>query len=48
MFQDGNGDFARKVGLSQDLTSRSLGVRSKRYVMYVVDGIVKVLRAVSM
>jgi len=41
MLADGNGDFARAVGLSQDLTSRSMGVRSKRYVLYIVDGIVK-------
>ncbi len=40
---DGNGDFAKKIGLDLDLTSRGLGVRSKRYAMLIVDGEVKYL-----
>jgi peroxiredoxin len=30
---DGNGDFARALGLTLDLTSRGLGIRSQRYAM---------------
>ncbi len=43
MLADGNRDFARKIGLDIDLTSRGFGVRSKRYAMLVDDGVVKVL-----
>lgn len=42
MLADGSAEFARKVGLEQDLTARAFGVRSKRYTMLVVDGVVKV------
>jgi peroxiredoxin len=38
---DGNGDFAKKVGMVLDLTSRGLGVRSKRYALIVENGVVK-------
>jgi peroxiredoxin len=37
---DGNGDFAKALGLTLDLTERGLGVRSQRYSMVVDDGIV--------
>lgn len=40
---DGSADFAKAVGLEIDLTSRGLGVRSKRYSMLVEDGTVKVV-----
>jgi peroxiredoxin len=40
---DGNGDFARALGLSLDLTSRGLGIRSQRYAMIVDDGAVRKL-----
>ncbi len=40
---DGNGDFARALGLSVDLTSRGLGIRSQRYAMIVDDGAVRKL-----
>ena len=40
---DGNGDFARAIGLDQDGTPSGLGLRSKRYAMLVEDGVVKVL-----
>ena len=38
---DGNGDFARAVGLSLDLTARGLGIRSQRYAMIVDNGVVR-------
>jgi glutaredoxin/glutathione-dependent peroxiredoxin len=40
---DGNGDFARAIGLDQDGTASGLGLRSKRYAMLVEDGVVKAL-----
>jgi peroxiredoxin len=40
---DGNGDFARALGLTVDLTARGLGVRSQRYTMMVDDGVVRML-----
>jgi peroxiredoxin len=43
MLADGNGDFARKIGLDIDLAGFGLGLRSKRYAMLVDDGVVKVL-----
>ncbi len=43
MLADGNGDFAKEVGLSQDLSHIGLGIRSKRYAMIVDDGVVKYL-----
>lgn len=43
MMADGNGDFARAAGLTLDLTGRGMGLRSQRYSMLVVDGVVKTL-----
>ena len=43
MMADGSGDFARATGLTLDLTARGMGVRSNRYSMLVVDGVVKSL-----
>jgi peroxiredoxin len=40
---DGNGDFARALGLTFDLTARGLGMRSQRYAMIVDNGIVRKL-----
>jgi peroxiredoxin len=40
---DGNGDFARALGLSLDLTARGLGIRSQRYTMIVDNGVVRKL-----
>ncbi len=40
---DGNGDFAKALGLDIDLSAGGLGPRSKRYSMLVVDGVVKEL-----
>ncbi|MBK1686259.1 peroxiredoxin [Rubrivivax gelatinosus] len=43
MMGDGNGDFARATGLTLDLGSRGMGLRSARYAMLVVDGVVRTL-----
>ncbi|HSI39478.1 MAG TPA: peroxiredoxin [Xanthobacteraceae bacterium] len=40
---DGNGDFAKALGLELDASGAGLGLRSKRYSMLVEDGVVKVL-----
>ena len=40
---DGNGDFAKGVGLTHDGTGSGLGIRSKRYAMLVEDGVVRAL-----
>jgi glutaredoxin/glutathione-dependent peroxiredoxin len=40
---DGAGDFAKAIGLDVDLSAGGLGLRSKRYSMLVVDGVVKEL-----
>jgi peroxiredoxin len=43
MLADGNGDFARAVGLEFDLTQAGMGKRSKRYSMIIDNGVVKAL-----
>ena len=43
MMADGSGEFARATGLTLDLTARGMGVRSNRYSMLVVDGVVKTI-----
>lgn len=40
---DGNGDFAKALGLDLDGSPMNMGIRSKRYAMLVDDGVVKVL-----
>lgn len=40
---DGNGDFAKAIGLVMDGSGFGLGTRSQRYAMIVEDGVVKVL-----
>jgi peroxiredoxin len=37
---DGNGLFAKALGLEHDGTPNGLGIRSKRYAMLVEDGVV--------
>ena len=41
MLADGNGDFARALGLEVDLNKAGMGKRSRRYSMLVENGIVK-------
>jgi hypothetical protein len=43
MLGDGSADFSKATGLTLDLTSRGMGVRSNRYSMLVKDGKVAVL-----
>ncbi|MEP9401048.1 peroxiredoxin [Sphingomonas sp. VNH70] len=43
MLADGNGDFARALGLDSDASAFGMGLRSKRYAMLVDDGVVRAL-----
>ena len=43
MMGDGSAAFTHSVGLTLDLTARGMGVRSQRYSMLVIDGVVKTL-----
>lgn len=43
MMADGSADFAKATGLTLDLISRGMGLRSQRYSMLTVDGVVKSL-----
>jgi len=43
MMADGSADFAKNTGLTLDLTARGMGLRSQRYSMLIVDGVVKSL-----
>ncbi len=40
---DGNGDFAKSIGLEMDGSPIGFGIRSKRYAMLLEDGVVKAL-----
>ncbi|MBH5322816.1 peroxiredoxin [Aurantiacibacter sediminis] len=41
MLADGNGDFAKAVGLDTDFSAYGMGTRSNRYSMIVDDGVVQ-------
>ena len=43
MLADGNGDFAKALGLDADSSKFGMGTRSKRYSMIVKDGVVEQL-----
>ena len=43
MLADGSAAFTQAVGLPLDLTPNGMGLRSQRYSMLVVDGVVKAL-----
>ena len=43
MMADGSADFTKATGLTLDLSTRGMGLRSNRYSMLVVDGVVKSL-----
>ena len=40
MIADGSAEFATAAGLTLDLTAKGMGIRSQRYSMLVVDGMV--------
>ena len=40
---DGNGDFAKVIGLEMDGAPIGFGIRSKRYAMLLDNGVVKAL-----
>jgi peroxiredoxin len=43
MLADGNGDFAKAVGLTMDGSKYGMGTRSQRYSMLIENGVVKQL-----
>jgi peroxiredoxin len=43
MLADGSAELTKKMGIELDLTSRGLGVRSRRFSMLLDDGVVKQL-----
>jgi len=43
MMADGSAAFTQATGLTLDLTARGMGLRSNRYSMLAVDGVVKTL-----
>ena len=43
MLADGNGDFAKSLGLEMDASKFGLGLRSKRFALFADDGVVKEL-----
>jgi glutaredoxin/glutathione-dependent peroxiredoxin len=43
LLADGNAAFTKALGLELDGTKNGMGVRAKRFAMYLEDGVVKVL-----
>lgn len=43
LLADGNGDFAKAMGLTMDGSEFGLGIRSQRYAMIVDNGVIKTL-----
>ena len=43
MVSDGNGDFARALGLELDASAYGMGTRAKRFALYAENGVVKKL-----
>jgi peroxiredoxin len=43
MLADGNGAFAKALGLEMDASAFGMGLRSKRFALYAEDGVVKAL-----
>jgi peroxiredoxin len=41
MLADGNGRFTRALGLEMDASAYGMGTRSKRFALFVEDGVVK-------
>jgi glutaredoxin/glutathione-dependent peroxiredoxin len=47
MLADGNGLFAKSLGLEMDGTAYGMGLRSRRFALYAEDGVVKLLHIES-
>ena len=43
MLADGNGAYAKALGLDKDASGYGMGVRSKRFAMVVNNGVVELL-----
>lgn len=43
MLGDGSAELAKKLGIDNDLTANGMGVRMKRFSMFVDDGVIKQL-----
>lgn len=43
MLADGNGEFAKALGLEMDSSKFGMGMRSRRFALYAEDEVVKVL-----
>ena len=41
MLADGNADLAKALGLDMDASAYGMGIRAKRFALYVEDGVVK-------
>ena len=41
MLSDGNGDFTRALGLEMDASASGMGMRSRRFALYVENGVVR-------
>jgi peroxiredoxin len=41
MLADGSAEYARKLGLEQDLTAKGMGMRCQRFALIVDDGVVE-------
>ena len=43
MLADGNAEFTKALGLDSDRSEHGMGIRSRRYSMYVEDGVIRAL-----
>lgn len=43
MFADGNGTFAKALGMDLDGSGFGMGLRAKRFALYAEDGVIKIL-----
>ena len=41
MLSDGNGDFTRALGLEMDASASGMGIRSRRFALYIENGVVR-------
>lgn len=41
MLADGNGTFTKMAGMSIDMTSMGMGIRSQRYALIAKNGLIK-------